>query len=178
MKAIKILVTTVMTALLLLYTGCSTAKRSSHANRVDSQTSSSQTHFQHHKPSHRQKLLVKEANTWLGTPYKYGAQEKGIATDCSGFVMMVYQTALGVKIPRNSAKQAEFCKKLKEEDVRTGDLVFFATGNDPERVTHVGMMIDDEGTFIHASSSKGVVHSKMSNQWYRKRLLMYGRVDF
>lgn len=124
---------------------------------------------------HKRRALLEEAVTWLGTPYKYAGQEKGVCTDCSGFVMQVYLQALQVKIPRNSGMQAEFCRELRQKDVKEGDLVFFATGSDPQKVTHVGLMIDDI-QFIHASSSKGVVISSMNNNWYASRLLKYGRV--
>lgn len=122
-----------------------------------------------------QKSLLKEAESWLGTPYLYAGSEKGIGTDCSGLIMQVYLSSCDLKLPRNSAKQAEFCLPLSAEDVEAGDLVFFATGSDPLRVSHVGIMMDAE-SFIHASTSKGVVVSKLSNPYYKSRLLMYGRV--
>ncbi len=128
-----------------------------------------------HKPNKRQKKIIDEAYTWLGTPYKYAGQNKGEGTDCSGFVMMVYETAMGEKIPRNSAKQAEFCLDTDADDVDTGDLVFFATGKDPNRVSHVGIVVDNEN-FIHASSSKGVVVSKFDNPYYRRTFIKFGRV--
>jgi len=121
------------------------------------------------------RMIVEEAITWVGTPYVYAGVEKGRGVDCSGMVMKVYEDAMGTKIPRNSAKQAEFCKKIKEKDVEAGDLVFFATGKDPGKVSHVGIMLDRDN-FVHASSSKGVVISKVSAGYYTKRLLMYGRV--
>lgn len=132
-----------------------------------------------HKPVHAsrsQKKLLEEAETWMGTPYLYGGKEKGAGADCSGFVMMVYLNALDVKLPRVSARQAEFCTRIEEKEAGPGDLVFFATGREEGKVTHVGMIIDREGTFIHASSSKGVVHSSMNNQWYRRHLVGFGRV--
>lgn len=122
-----------------------------------------------------QKNVKKEAMTWIGTPYKYADATKGEGTDCSGLVLRVFQHTQGWILPRNSAKQAEYCKPVKEEDVRTGDLVFFATGTDSAKVTHVGIMLDRE-KFIHASSSKGVVVSRMTTAYYRKHFLMYGRL--
>ncbi len=80
---------------------------------------------------------------------------------------MVYEKAVGEKIPRNSAKQAEFCKEIDASDVNAGDLVFFATGKDPDRISHVGIIIDNEN-FIHASLSKGVVVSKFTNAYYQR----------
>lgn len=122
-----------------------------------------------------QKRVVKESKTWIGTPYQYGGATKGEGADCSGFVLRVYEKCEGWKLPRNSAKQAEYCKRIKEKDKRVGDLVFFATGKDKERVSHVGIIIDEEN-FIHATSSKGVVITPLSTPYWARTLLMYGRL--
>ena len=121
------------------------------------------------------KRIVKEANGWLGTPYGYGKAEKGVACDCSGMVMSVYLKTTGIKLPRNSAQQQDFCKKLKKKDVKIGDLCFFATGKDPDKVSHVGIMVDDS-KFIHASTSKGVVISDMTQPYWIKTFKGFGRV--
>lgn len=125
------------------------------------------TDTQHH--------IIEEAYTWLGTPYRYAGVDKGSGVDCSGMVMKVYETVTGEKIPRNSAKQAEFCSRLDAGEVDAGDLIFFATGSDPEKVSHVGIIIDNEN-FIHASSSKGVVVSKYTAPYYKRTFMMFGRV--
>lgn len=122
-----------------------------------------------------QKKLVAEAMEWMGTPYSYGACDKGKGTDCSGMVLAVYRDAAGVMLPRNSAKQAEFSKKIHKCDVKIGDLVFFATGHDPKKISHVGIMIDNQN-FIHASSSKGVVISSVDAPYYIRTFMGYGRV--
>lgn len=119
--------------------------------------------------------VIKESHKWLGTPYKYGGSELGKSADCSGMVMKVYLEATGIKLPRTSLKQSEFCKKIKKNHIRPGDLVFFATGKDPDRVSHVGIMLDSE-RFIHASSSKGVVVSNLSTPYYTRKLLFFGKV--
>lgn len=119
--------------------------------------------------------LIKEAYGWIGTPYGYGQAEKGKACDCSGMVMRVYEKVKGIKLPRNSAQQQDFCKRLKKKDVRVGDLCFFATGKDPDKTSHVGIMIDDVN-FIHASTSKGVVVSDITQPYYVRTFKGYGRV--
>ncbi len=119
--------------------------------------------------------VAEEALSWVGTPYRYAGCDKKEGTDCSGMVMRVYEDVTGSKIPRNSAKQAEFCYKLDTNKVETGDLVFFATGKDPKKVSHVGIVVDDN-RFVHASSSKGVVVSQLTQPYYQQRLLMFGRV--
>ena len=78
-------------------------------------------------------------------------------------------------MPRNSAKQAEFCKSLDPDEVEIGDLVFFATGKDPDRISHVGIMID-EVNFVHASTKKGVVVSRIDTPYYIRTFKMFGRV--
>ncbi len=158
----------------LTLASCQSSKRATVAQRADYESTAEHAKFVSHLPKQR-KMIVEEAETWLGTPYRYAAKEKGVGTDCSGLVMQVYLTALDCPIPRNSAKQAEFCRPLKEAEIQAGDLVFFATGKDPTRVSHVGILIDNQ-SFIHASSSKGVVISKLANPWYARRLLMYGRI--
>ena len=58
-------------------------------------------------------------------------------------------------------------KRFEPAQVAVGDLVFFATGKDANRVSHVGIVIDDR-QFIHASSSKGVVISDMTTPYYQR----------
>lgn len=119
--------------------------------------------------------IIRECHSWLGTPYKHAGTDKETGVDCSGLVMEVYLKVADIALPRNSAKQSEFCKRVKKKNLMPGDLVFFATGRDPDAVSHVGIMIDDD-KFIHSSSSKGVCISSVSSPWYSKRILHYGRV--
>lgn len=119
--------------------------------------------------------IVNECITWIGTPYGYGRNEKGVATDCSGMVVIVYRDIAGIKLPRNSAEQADYCHEIKGKEVKAGDLVFFATGKDKHKVSHVGVMIDKD-QFVHASGSKGVIISEMTTPYYSRSFLRYGRV--
>lgn len=119
--------------------------------------------------------IVKEALSWEGTPYKYASADKVEGTDCSGMVLRVYETVAQVKLPRNSGKQSEFCETIRMKDLQPGDLVFFATGKDPSRVSHVGVMLD-ENHFIHASTSKGVVISDITTPYYQRTFICCGRV--
>lgn len=157
----------------LLFASCSTGRRAQ-THRYGHEKRSGQIVDVKKLPKER-RLLLEEANTWLGTPYEYAHADKGRGTDCSGMVMSVYLQALEIKLPRNSRKQAEFCKTIPREKAVAGDLVFFATGKDPSRISHVGMLVDNE-QFIHASSSKGVVVSSLDSPYYSKRIICFGRV--
>lgn len=120
-------------------------------------------------------IIVEEAHSWIGTPYKYGGMNKGTGTDCSGMIMVIFEKVAEIKLPRNSAKQAEYCNYIKEKEILPGDLVFFATGQDKRKVSHVGIMIDRE-KFIHASSSKGVTISRMATPYFQRTFIKYGRI--
>lgn len=163
-------------------TSCHTTKKSSadyYQQQIDQLgqiPDNGRTNRHNTKPNKLRKKIVDEAYTWLGTPYAYARAEKGIATDCSGMVLQVYEKIAGVKLPRNSAKQAEFCKSIKKKDVTIGDLVFFATGSNTDKISHVGIMIDNDN-FIHASSTKGVCISKVSQPYFTRTFKGYGRVN-
>lgn len=149
--------------------GCHTSKK---AKSRPGQPHIEQIQIKH--TSKVRKKIVQEAATWLGTPYKYGGSERGEGADCSGFVMVVYQSVTGEKLPRNSTKQSEYCQPIDASEIKAGDLVFFATGKDPQKVSHVGIILDDE-SFIHASSSKGITVSKLSSNYFVQRFRMFGR---
>lgn len=118
--------------------------------------------------------VVDEAMKWLGSPYRYGGQSRK-GTDCSGMVMQVYLETTGIKLPRNSREQCDFCKDIKRSDIVPGDLVFFTDKKGGGKVGHVGIYLG-KGRFIHSSSSKGVVISSLDTPYYAQRYYKGGRV--
>ena len=122
------------------------------------------------------KKLYKELKSWLGTPYAHAKQEKGVGTDCSGMVMMVYQEVYDIKLNRNSAKILEQnCRVIDLDDLKEGDLVFFCTSSDG-RVSHVGIYLR-ENKFVHASSSRGVCVDDLRQTYYATHFFSAGRVN-
>ncbi|OFM82185.1 MULTISPECIES: C40 family peptidase [Weeksella] len=120
-------------------------------------------------------LLLQEAETYLGTPYRYGGTtRRGI--DCSAFVRNVF-SILNKDLPRVSADQAKQGERIATENLKEGDLVFFATKG-RGRVTHVGIVHgrDENGVlqFIHSSTSKGVIITPITDSYWGKRYL-YGK---
>jgi len=99
--------------------------------------------------------------------------------DCSGLLINSY-ASIDYTIPRTSEDQSKIGKKVRLEDVKKGDLVFFATGKKKRKITHVGMVTDVRGKekvmFIHSSSSLGVVETNLYSKYYRKRFRMARRV--
>ncbi len=119
--------------------------------------------------------LYREIKDWLGTPYKYAGTGKD-GTDCSGFVMMVYQAVYGKKLQRNSARMYERnCRSVDRSDLCEGDLVFFNNGRGGG-INHVGIYLRD-GKFAHTSSSRGVMISDLADTYFAARFFAAGRVD-
>ncbi len=124
---------------------------------------------------HDNKRLYAELKQWLGTPYKYAASDKGQGTDCSGMVMQVFRTVFDIKLQRNSAKIFEKnCRSISKDKLREADLVFFNNGKSA-RITHVGIYLKD-GYFVHASSSRGVIVSHLTEKYYTTHFQCAGRV--
>ncbi len=120
--------------------------------------------------------LYQEINKWIGTPYAAGAHTMGQGTDCSGFVMEVYKTVFHINLERNSKRMCEKnCVMIKQDELKEGDLVFFNTGGSNGSINHVGIYLK-AGKFAHASSSRGVMISDMSQAYYIKHFIVAGRV--
>lgn len=67
---------------------------------------------------------------------------------------------------RTTVDQTRLGTRIDKSDLMPGDLVFFKTGSG-ENGLHVGIY-DTDNTFIHASTSKGVMRSSMDNSYWRK----------
>jgi cell wall-associated NlpC family hydrolase len=88
------------------------------------------------------------AESQLGTPYQWGAEDPGVAFDCSGLTQAAYAAA-GVTLPRTAQAQYDFGPQLPPGiPLQPGDLVFFGSG--PTRVTHVGIVVNPSGEMIDA----------------------------
>lgn len=120
-------------------------------------------------------MLFEEAYSWIGTPYLFGGKTRKGA-DCSGFVMMSFIEALDIKLPRLSREQGEYCRKIRKSDLEPGDLVFFWTSKEKDRVTHVGIYVGDNN-MIHASSTKGVCVSPIDSKYFSEHYHHSGRVE-
>ena len=121
--------------------------------------------------------ILREAGTYLGTPYKMGGVTRS-GIDCSAFVLSVFDTAAGVSLPRVSSEQAEEGERVERANLEKGDLLFFQTAG--RRISHVGIVHtitnDGEIKFIHASTSKGVIISSLEEAYWDKAFLFARRV--
>lgn len=108
---------------------------------------------------------------WKGTKYAFGGNsKKGI--DCSAFTMNFYNNLLASPLPRTTKAQLEKGEEIKKNELKTGDLVFFKTS---KTNYHVGIYYED-GSFVHASTSKGVMISKLDNPYWKEKYIKAKRI--
>ncbi|MBN2444739.1 MAG: C40 family peptidase [Spirochaetales bacterium] len=117
-----------------------------------------------------QKKIVKEAKTYLGSPYVWGdTGSKGF--DCSGLVFRVFSDLINTPLPRQ-VESLKLAGHKITEGLTLADLVFFDTSGGG-KATHVGIYIG-ENKFIHAASAgkkRGVIISSLTENYYKKRYL-------
>jgi len=113
--------------------------------------------------------LARGALRFLGAPYVFGGTSSS-GFDCSGFVQHVFGM-LGIVLPRTADAQYD-AGRPTVGGPRAGDLVFFDTYGG---VSHVGIYLGN-GEFVHASSSHGVMVSKLSESYWASRYVGAKRV--
>ena len=113
---------------------------------------------------------VEVAKQYLGTPYQWGGSTPETNFDCSGLMQWAYGQA-GIKIPRVTYDQVGEGLEVGRNDLKPGDLVFFADGGD---VHHVGMSLGGD-KFIHAPHTGDVVKISSLNESYYAQQFDGGR---
>ncbi len=113
--------------------------------------------------------LCDYAKQFIGTKYVWGGNDLYKGIDCSGFVKKVY-AHFGYTTPRVSRDMARKYTKIKKEDLKPGDLVFYGTKDG--YINHVAMYIGND-KIIHSSSNyNGIAISSM----YFYNIICYERI--
>lgn len=118
--------------------------------------------------------LYLEAAEWIGVPYRAGGDSKR-GVDCSGLTSHIYRKVYHTKLSRSTDEQRKESNKVAKRNLREGDLVFFTSSRSGRKVAHVGIYLKD-GKFIHASTSRGVIVSRLNEPYYTKHWISGGRV--
>jgi cell wall-associated NlpC family hydrolase len=116
-------------------------------------------------------LIVKEALSWVGTPYRHQAMVKGTGVDCAMILLAIFTSVGlldGVELPeyssqwhlhRNEEKYLQtITKYLKPtNDPKPGDVGLFKFGR---TVSHSAILIDYPKV-VHAYVGRGVILDEM-----------------
>jgi len=92
-----------------------------------------------------------------------GTNRNGV--DCSGFIYRTFKDGIGISLPRSTELQSGLGEYIDRDKLRPGDLVFFKTGS-LFKSRHVGVYMGN-GQFLHASTSRGVMKSRLSNPYWK-----------
>ncbi len=139
--------------LTLVLSSCSSSKNVSKNNK---------------KPVTKADKIIANAMQYKGVRYKFGGTTKR-GMDCSGVVYVAYGSQ-NIQLPRISRDMAKKGRKISLNKVKKGDLVFFRTSKRRRRINHVGLVVSNKKgqiRFIHATSSRGVIISLISEKYWK-----------
>lgn len=142
------------------------------------------------EPDEFSQKLVKEAMTWVGTPFHDQGRLKQVGVDCSHFIDEVF-TNIGVVtggIPNFSTEEDGSILISLLENYRTpdskgmlfvpfenrspGDVIAFCDENcrEPDKVRHLAFISERTvtTTFIIEAGRKGTVRHRMDGHWNRR----------
>ncbi|MBU2898976.1 C40 family peptidase [Vibrio hepatarius] len=115
--------------------------------------------------------LLSFYHDWEGVPYQLGGSNR-YGIDCSAFVQRVYLSVLNIRLPRTTSLQVKLGYNVNYQNAQIGDLTFFKTS---PSVRHVGIYIGKK-QFVHASTSKGVIISRLDNPYWASKFWHFRRV--
>jgi len=135
--------------------------------------------------------LLREAHSWIGTPYQHQASRKGAGCDCLGFIRGLYRLLHGSE-PTVPADYAPEWAELKGEDLlleaahrylhevkgplhqpKPAEVIVFRWAPQSP-CKHLGLM-SGKDHFLHAYEAVGVVESPLVPMWRNK---IAGRFSF
>ncbi|WP_440895690.1 C40 family peptidase [Amphibacillus sp. Q70] len=113
--------------------------------------------------------VIEAAKSQTGVRYQWGG-DTPTGFDCSGFVQYAFQQQT-IAIPRTVSEIWHQTVPVDQPSI--GDLVFFETYKTGP--SHIGIYLGNN-QFIHASESKGVTTSELSEQYWNTRYLGSRRI--
>ena len=120
--------------------------------------------------------VLQNAESFIGTPYKAGGTSSD-GMDCSGLVNRCFEE-VDISLPRSSYGLSLKGKQILLNDVQKGDLLFFNIKRLKGSINHIGIVsqASDDIQFIHSTTSRGVLTSSMSEDYWKKHFVLAKRV--
>jgi cell wall-associated NlpC family hydrolase len=122
-------------------------------------------------------LIARTARRYLGIRYRSSGKNPRVGFDCSGFTGFVFKK-MGIPLKASSPAQAKEGKRVSFHSAQKGDLAFFGHRNRKGRffVNHAAIVISDPGeplSIIHAASRKGIVITRVMDEPYWRKSLLF-----
>ncbi|MFC6196584.1 NlpC/P60 family protein [Ponticaulis profundi] len=130
-----------------------------------------------------QEQILREARSWIGTPYRHQASVKGAGTDCLGLVRGIWRAVYQAEPEAPPPYTPDWAEALGQDtlleaarrhmteqaigDARSGDLILFRMGlGTPAK--HAAIM-SGQDTIIHAYWGRSVCETRLV-PWWRRRI--------
>lgn len=159
-----------MVIMVSMVSGCVSSQRSNQALTTPNQQAPQQ--FVTEQIAAKEASFFSIYNQWQGVPYRLGGTNKS-GIDCSAFVQIAYRDAWKLPLPRTTTSQSKIGENINYNKAKYGDLVFFRTSRTTK---HVGVYLGNL-RFMHASTSKGVIISRLDNPYWASKFWQFRRVD-
>lgn len=117
--------------------------------------------------------LYLESAEWIGVPYRGGGDSKR-GTDCSGLTYQIYRKVYRTQVPRNTE---DLRKKVpKSPNGICEKAIWYSSAVAVPEKGSSRRYLSQNGKFIHASTSKGVIVSRLSEDYYTRHWISGGRI--
>ena len=101
--------------------------------------------------------IVNYAVQFVGNPYVMGGNSLTEGTDCSGFVMLIYQN-FNIQLPRTPGEQSNVGNSISIENIDLGDIVTYGYNG---YATHSALYIGDSKVVHAATPSQGIIYGSL-----------------
>ena len=132
-------------------------------------------------PSTLADSIIEYAKLFIGKPY-VSAGKGPNNFDCSGFTSFVFRH-FGYELKATTTGQLNDGWKVirKQDELRTGDLVFYGGRKKTREIGHVAIVVSNDVvnhrfTFIHATVKLGVTISTSTESYYAPRYITACRI--
>nr|WP_275722132.1 NlpC/P60 family protein [Vibrio furnissii] len=157
----------------LALAGCSSVPPDHHASEsLAAPSSQSNTMSDNSLEARKEIAFFDIYNQWQGVPYQFGGNTKR-GVDCSAFVQIAYRDAWQQPLPRTTTSQSQVGNAVAYNQAKYGDLVFFKTSRSTQ---HVGVYLGNK-LFMHASTSQGVMISRLDNPYWASKFWQFRRIE-